>query len=249
MKISVFLAFLLFTCTTATSLKCWVSFGLSCKILNQDLIGVSEVTYDIGELEFEDFKSVSFIETKLSDVPVGTFSVFIEATEFVLSENDLKEWKPEYLKGADKLTALYIYKNSIENLAAKSFSEATNLEMIEIIQCKIATIAPNSFSGLNNLNELRLQENKIGLDLRSNTFSELSHSLKKLNIADNKIEKIPQNFFKNLEKLEELTIYYNEQIKEIDGEIFPESLKKIVGRKFDLEFYGGRSQNVSLNQL
>ena len=233
MNISVLLSVLLFTCSSATTLKCWVSFGLSCKILSQDLVGVTDVTFDIGELEFEDFETVSFIETKLSDVPVGIFSVFTAAKEFVLSENSLKQWKLEYLKGADKLNYLHINENSIENLVSNSFSEAPNLEMIEIINSKLAKIAPNTFSGLNNLNELRLQENKIGPDLRSDTFSEIVQSLKKLNIADNEIEKIPQNLFKQLVNLEELTIYFNEQIKEVDGEIFPESLKKIVGRKLN----------------
>jgi Leucine-rich repeat (LRR) protein len=75
-----------------------------------------------------------------------------------------------------------------------------------------------------------LHSNKIGSDLRIDTFSEIAETILQLNVADNEIEKLPEGFFKKMKKLEELTIYYNEKIKEVEGEIFPDSLKKIVGR-------------------
>jgi Leucine-rich repeat (LRR) protein len=230
MKVSVLLLILFLTCASAKNLKCWISHGLSCKVLNEDLRDFNVVTFDIGELEVEDFEGISLIETKINDVPSGIFSFFVEAKEFVLSENELKEWKPEYLKGADKLTHLLITQNLITNLPADAFTEAPNLERIELSNNRIAKISPNAFAGLNRLTDLRINSNQIGADLRVDTFSEIAKTLIKLNIADNKIETIPEGLFKKMEKLEELTIYYNEKIKEIDGkEVLPGSLKKIVG--------------------
>lgn len=233
MKILLLVSILYFTCASAKHLKCWVSYGLTCRVVNEDLTGVDNVTFDVGELDeqIEDFKTISLVETKLNDVPSGIFSFFLEAKEFVLSENELKQWKSEYLKGAEKLTYLLVTENSIESLPTDAFVEAPKLECLELTRSKIAKIAPNAFAGLNYLSELRLFDNKFGPDLRSETFGEIVNTLVKLNLADNKIEKVPEGFFKKMTKLEELTIYYNEKIKEIDGEIFPESLKKIIGRK------------------
>lgn len=228
------LSILFFTCATAKHLKCWVSFGLTCKVVNQDLTDVDNVTFDVGELDeqIDEFMTVSLVETKLKDVPNGIFSFFTEAKEFVLSENELKQWKPEYLKGATKLTYLLVTQNSLENLPANAFVESPNLQLLELTENKIATIAPGAFSGLNHLTELRLNVNQFGPDLRTDTLSEVADTLTILNLADNKLEKIPEGFFKKLSKLQELTIYYNEKIKEVEGDIFPESLKKIIGREF-----------------
>jgi hypothetical protein len=127
MKSYVFLSVLLFTCASAKNLKCWVSYGLTCKVLNEDVTSVESVTFDIGELEAEDFETISLVETKVNDVPSGIFSFFVEAKEFVLSENELKQWKSEYLKGADKLRVLMVLENSIKSLPVNAFMEAPNL--------------------------------------------------------------------------------------------------------------------------
>lgn len=204
---------------------------LDCKILSKDLRDMKEgetIEFDSDDEELEDFTRVSIVETKLNDIPGGIFETFPSLTEFVVSENELKEWKPQYLKGATTLKHLYVAYNPLTHLKANSFDEAPNLEIIEFIYNNLADIDANAFAGLPRLNELRFNNNKIGTSLKSETFSEVAESLTKLNLGSNEIAEIPEGMLRNLKNLQQLSLYLN-KLKTVDGSVFPKSLKKFIG--------------------
>lgn len=242
MKILIFFTiFTLNSIVNARTLKCYVmgmEKELDCKILSKDLRDLTEnevIEFDPDDEEFEDFTRLSFVETKMKDVPSGIFEPFSNLQEFILGENGLKEWKSEYLKGAKTLKYLYIAKNSFKHLKADSFVEAPNLEILEIVFNKLSDIDANAFTGLPKLYELRLNNNKIGQSLTSETFIEVGETLKTLFLGSNEIEEIPKNMLKNLKNLEQISLYLN-KLKKVDGNIFPSSLKKIVGLiQFEIE--------------
>lgn len=222
------------SCISAKTFKCFVielPGLLDCKILNKDM-RISEenetIKFDGDDDEFEDFTRLSIVETKLNGFPKEIFETFSEMKELVLSENELKQWSGEYLRGGEKLTYLYVAKNPIEHLEANSFDFAPNLEAIDFLFSDLADIDSNAFIGLPRLSTLRLHDNKIGRSLKSDTFSELAGSLTTLYLGGNKINEIPTGMLKKLEKLEIITLYLNE-LKEVNGNIFPQSLKQIAG--------------------
>lgn len=234
MKPSLIILTTLVSCISATTFKCFVvelPGLLDCKILNKDMT-ISEINdsfeFDGDDEEFEDFTRLSIVETKLNGFPDSILKTFSKIKELVLSENELKQWRPEYLHGGDHVTILYIGYNPIEHLEANSFALAPNLEKIDFIHSHLADIDSNAFAGLPKLSTLRLHDNKIGRSLKSDTFSELAESLTTLNLGGNSIKEIPDGMLKNLKKLESLSLYLN-NLKEVDGGVFPESLKKMIG--------------------
>jgi Leucine-rich repeat (LRR) protein len=235
MKFLIISTFLL-TFVSSRELPCQISFGIFCKVVGEDVHNETDLMFDVGsETTHADITTLTLLVCKMNEVPSGIFESFGNLSNLVLRENELKEWKAAYLVGGNKLQFLYVTENQITSLPAKAFVEAPNLRVIAFTHNKIIEIAPEAFAGLSFIEDLQFNGNQLGLDLRANTFNDVSYVLKRFSLAENEIEEFPEGFFAGFRDLNELNIRGN-KFKEIDVKILPESLKKIdVGElKFDL---------------
>lgn len=231
-----FLIFSIFiTFVNSRELPCQISFGIFCKVIGEDLYNETNVSFDVADLSHRDITTLTLIACKMNDVPRGIFESFSNLSNLVLRENELTEWKGEYLVGADKLQFLYVTENLITHLNEDAFENAVNLRVIAFTHNKIVQIAPEAFAGLSYLEDLQLNRNQLAKNLQANLFNEISFVLKRLNLADNEIEEFPHGFFAGFRDLYELNIKGN-KFKEIDVKKLPGSLTKLeVGKLRQIE--------------
>ncbi|XP_075408845.1 keratocan [Tenrec ecaudatus] len=101
---------------------------------------------------------------------------------------------------------LYLENNLIETIPEKPFENATELRWINLNKNKIANygIAKGALSQLKKLLFLFLEDNEL-----EEVPSPLPRSLEQLQLARNKVSRIPQGTFSNLENLTLLDLQHN----------------------------------------
>lgn len=208
-------------------LNCEIQYGLYCRIVFQDMENDTEVTVNVPPSEnIEQIMTVSIMSSKMNDVPKGIISSFVKITNFILRENDLKQWKPEYLNNADTLRLLYITENPLVDLPDEAFVHAPNLTALAITFTQIKNFQSNVFIGLPMLENLDLNNNPIGNNLSVDTLEHIKKTLKRLRLDDIGLESFPTGFFEGFEKLDALFLKDN-LFKEISAEIFPKTLRSV----------------------
>lgn len=154
-----------------------------------------------------DLEVIGVLYDKNNTVPFLSISLFAKFpnvnTLKVSGNQNLKEIKPDNLKGALKLKTLKVVDNLIVELVANLFVEAPNLENIVLSNNQISKIHDSTFSGLPNLKNVYLDSNKFAtlsykifenlnnlqiLDLLGNTcinqkFGFVNGNLKELEVA------------------------------------------------------------------
>lgn len=225
MKLLIILTFFV-AFANARKLPCHISFGLFCKVLGEDLFNETSVTFDVGDSSHGEITTLTLIVCKMSDVPRGIFEGFSNLSNLVLRENELTEWKAEYLVGAGNLQFLYVTENLITHLNAEAFVEAPKLRVIAFTHNKIIQVSPSAFTGLNLIEDLQFNGNLLGHNLQANIFNEVSFRLLRLSLAENEIETFPESFFAGFRDLNELNIRGN-KFKEIDVRDLPGTLTKL----------------------
>ncbi|KAG8578124.1 hypothetical protein GDO81_010393 [Engystomops pustulosus] len=123
---------------------------------------------------------------------------------------------------------LYLQNNEIETLNEKPFSNATQLRWINLNKNKITSegIDKNFFGAMKNLLYLFLEDN--GLE---GVPAPLPSTLEQLRLARNKISKIPEGVFSNLENLTLLDLHQN----------------KLTDGSFQADAFAGLKNLVQLN--
>ncbi|XP_053318385.1 keratocan [Spea bombifrons] len=101
---------------------------------------------------------------------------------------------------------LYLQNNQIETLDEKSFANATEVKWINLNRNKISNkrIKKNVFTNLKSLLHLLLEDNDL-----DEIPSPLPDTMEQLRLARNKISKIPEGVFSNLENLTLLDLHHN----------------------------------------
>ncbi|KAM4676697.1 keratocan isoform 1-T3 [Discoglossus pictus] len=101
---------------------------------------------------------------------------------------------------------LYLHNNHIESLSEKSFANATQLKWINLNRNKINSkkIEKNVLKNLKNLLYLFLEDNDL-----EEVPAPLPETLEQLRLARNKIAKVPEGVFSNLENLTLLDLQHN----------------------------------------
>ncbi|XP_069485366.1 keratocan isoform X2 [Ambystoma mexicanum] len=101
---------------------------------------------------------------------------------------------------------LYLQNNQIEALSEKSFANATDLKWINLNKNLLTNggIGKNLLRNMNKLLYLFLEDNKL-----EEVPAPLPGSLEQLRLARNKIAKIPEGVFSNMENLTMLDLQHN----------------------------------------
>lgn len=110
------------------------------------------------------------------------------------------------IPGIDTITELDLSNNQLTRIPNNAFSFMPNLQIINLDHNEIATIEPLAFNNLKQLQQLFLDHNKL-----QKISIELAHLffLTKLGLANNMIEKIATNAFRDLWRLEIVDLSHN----------------------------------------
>lgn len=204
---------------------------VSCVISDEDLTYVTDVTFDTGNLSPGDFTHLDIVNSPMTDFPRGIFPTF-SFKGLMLEENGLKEWKAEYLLGGLELSELIVTKNLIQKLNSIVFIAAPHLSCIDFSHNQISYISPNAFYGLEYLEELSLKGNKLGPELKAETFLSMPKTLEIIDLSENEIRKIEHGVFRTLRNLKEIYLYKNE-FQEFDENILPAGITFLGTGEFE----------------
>lgn len=240
MKILINLIVLLSTITASISarLKCRFEDSEYDKYacVFDNLISDAETAFEIDTTEHVPPKINSEVEqniiesTKLSRIIIFNeiFKTFPNLDSLQQRDNDLREWKRDFLKGASKLLWLQMWDNPIENFEDDAFAEIPHLEVLWIVNSKITAINSNMFQYFSKLNSLNLSYNDFSSNLNASTFDRVAKTIVYLNMSNTKMTKLPLGIFKKFGQLQELSIEGND-LSPIDVvEIFPDHLDKVT---------------------
>ena len=104
-------------------------------------------------------------------IPNSLFDTFLNLEYLLIySNNKFETMRREYLRNANKLKNLWIYKNSVRKIDGNVFLEAKKLEHVNFESNKIESVHKEAFKGILNLKGVYLQGNKIK-NLHPSTFS------------------------------------------------------------------------------
>ena len=123
-------------------------------------------------------------ESRLTEVPSGTFD------------------------GLTKLEQLYLDYNGLESLPADVFDDLDNLENLNLNYNGLAALPADVFDGLTKLERLELSENSLE-SLPADIFDGLS-KLEVLYLSANELSALPADVFDDLDNLELLSLKYND---------------------------------------
>lgn len=206
-----------------------------------NLIIDAETVFEIDTTEHVPPKTNSDVEqtiiesTKLLHIKIfhEVFKTFLNIDSLQLKDNDLREWKREFLKGASKLIWLQMWNNPIENFGDDAFAEVPKLEVLWIINSKITTINSNMFEYFSKLNSLNLSYNNFSSNLNTNTFDGVAKTIVYLNLSNTKMTKLPLGMFRKFEMLRQLFIEGNDLSPINVIETIPDNLERfVVGEMF-----------------
>lgn len=151
--------------------------------------------------------------TDLSGIPPTLFDEQTAISKVSVRNNYLKEIPTDFIIETLKIPTLYtidLSNNRIKSLPTfveKLVRLSPNLLLLDISHNKIKTIPPNLFDGM-NIGILELHNNKIHT-IDENSFNGHETTLEVLSLAENKLEVIPSNVFKNLLEIEDIELDLN----------------------------------------
>lgn len=158
--------------------------------------------------------SVLFLSSGMKKIPRGIFQVFKNLRKFVIQGLDTMD---EFLDngalvkgdfhGGKSLTAVLIMTVVLDQLRARVFEGAENIEKLTLEACRIHKIHKEAFRGLKKLQSLGMKYNYITV-LDPGTFSDL-FELKHLLLSGNYLKSITRTHFKNLKKLVRISLIGN----------------------------------------
>ncbi|XP_055975094.1 prolargin [Sorex fumeus] len=124
----------------------------------------------------------------ISELPLESFRNASELRWINLDNNRIRKLDQQVLERLPRLAFLYMEKNQLEEVPS---ALPRNLEQLRLSQNRISKIPPGVFSKLEKLLLLDLQNNQLGdHTLRPDTFQGLK-SLMQLNLANNTLKKMP----------------------------------------------------------
>ncbi|RDD37320.1 G-protein coupled receptor GRL101-like protein [Trichoplax sp. H2] len=159
----------------------------------------------------------------------------------VLSGNHITNLTRGSISCLKTLSTLYLRKNDIEDIEARAFCGATNLQALILSQNLIKEIAPSAFCDMPSLSLLNLSHNAIQ-DIENNSFCE-TMSLTALDLTGNLLTKITNKTFACLGKLFKLQLSYNNM-----QDIAPRSFCTLLKLK-RLYLDQNKLQNISESML
>lgn len=185
------------------------------------------------------------------------FNSLLKLKQLSMSSNAMeqKTLTKEFLGRSPHLTYIHIFGYSFDKIDEDAFEDLPNLDMLNLESLNLTSL-PNSIRNLSQLTWINLSENKLTvfprdvlpssleeISLLSNYIKHVSKedfksfpSLTKLLLVDNLIEKLDEDTFEDLGKLEELALDGNKLSDSSVSKTHFEKLKNLKGVNLDRNF-------------
>ncbi len=163
------------------------------------------------------FKQLYLTNTAIKEIPEKAFEEITFDEIWFYNMTNLSLIHTNAFKGIDsELIEFSVFNTSLKNSPPNhdifaAISSMGNIKMLQIFHCLIEEIPENAFNGTqNNLTAINLYDNKI-TKIGNNAFKELN-SLSYLDLKENKLDHISENAFsfsKSNDELFRLFLYKN----------------------------------------
>ncbi|XP_071953721.1 uncharacterized protein [Antedon mediterranea] len=155
----------------------------------------------------DDLETLNLSNNKITTICDYSFRNSTRLKVLYLQMNDIKYLRRNHFKGLEKLQLLNISDNGIRQIDSRTFEDLSNLKELYLRDNIIYTHMLKSidFSGLVELQTLDLSKNSFRKVIGLNVIS----SLLKLRLDENDIRKIGGSSFRNLNKLQILSLKRN----------------------------------------
>jgi len=184
-------------------------------------------------------------------IPYRAFQKLSNLQILEMSDNQIRDIKPEGFKGLENLDQLVLNYNNLSRLDANWFKGLDNLHDLKLCNNKIASIDDDAFDGLEEtLESLELTENKLTTfpshalrpihklvtlhidhneirHISENAFQGFGEKIKYLWMQENLIDDIPPPAFQDLHSLEWVKLY-NNQLKTLHYELMEPVLDSLM---------------------
>ncbi|KAL7637784.1 UNVERIFIED_CONTAM: hypothetical protein RMT77_011396 [Armadillidium vulgare] len=205
-------------------------------LLDNEMVSISRNAFAGLEASLTNFY---IRESSLEDVPFDAFDNLRELRSIIIEQSSVSTIPRLYT--LPHLELLKIDSSRVSEIDPQSFRTMASLRKIQISTSNVNTLGENSMEGLLYLKEINLSNNNITwihpgafrnlemveeLDLKGNNIVDAAlavmaarelRSLKKFNIANNKIQKLGRATFVDMPNLE-IVILSNNLIELIDSE-------------------------------
>lgn len=172
-------------------------------------------------------------ECRFSTLNQGFFETFHNLHTVSIPKVELETLHVNTFRGARKLTKLDISKNKLKEIPSHIFFEAVKLKDVDFSENYIIRVHPLAFEGAMELQKVNLSLNQLSdIDAHSFTLPKLMI----LDLSNNNITKLNENFFNKLTNLKILNLSFNE-LTHLHTTTF--------ANLFDLEELGLRHTNLS----
>lgn len=144
----------------------------------------------------------------LDELSANVFSSIIMLEELNLSKNRISRVHPMAFNGLFNLRVLNLNDNSLSTVPSEAFSPLVALAELFLGINVFTSVENGAFEKLKGLSFLNL--NDAGLsNITSDTFRGLENNLRKLDISDNRLLKVPTTALNHLNRLEVLMLGQN----------------------------------------
>lgn len=174
--------------------------------LNHNKIGsiTNETFTGLGQLT-----SLNLGDNFLDELSASVFVTLPKLEELNLSKNRISRIDPNAFNGLTNLRVLYLNDNTLSTVPSDALAKLTVLAELYFSINVFTAIENGAFERLRGLSALDLKGAAL-VNISNETFRGLETSLRKLDISDNRLTKIPTSTLSRLGRLEELTLGQND---------------------------------------
>lgn len=132
------------------------------------------------------YKYLTFINSDIPIIPVGTFTHLPNISELYLNNTGVESIDYAAFVGLGHLRQLHLDNNNLKDIRSGMFSYFPTLQLLDLSANNIQTVADDSLKGLRNLSELYISNNHIS-SLAGTSFTSLNQ-LKVLDLSRNQLD-------------------------------------------------------------
>ena len=171
-------------------------------------------------------REINLNRNRLTTIQTDESRSYSACVRLYLYTNSISQIAPHAFRGMNSLEELYLSENSISSLHPAAFEGLGALKTLYMDNNMLTELSPEPFKNITTLESLRVNRNRLST-VKAGTFDDLVN-LKDLWLHGNTISVIEDGSFKSLKKLEYLFLSYN-RLTHVTSGMFTglESLKTV----------------------
>lgn len=160
------------------------------------------------DIHIEQIRLISTELQALSDTDIAFRGLEETLTELrSMHAEYVSQWSWQHLRNLRRLSLIDVHSMILEAID-EPFPHLPVLTALGIIRAKISYIVDSAFSKLNKLTIFNLMENEIS-EVKRNMLPDPANHLSIIDLSNNKISELPEDFFSNMPRITEVHLDRN----------------------------------------